>query len=99
MIERLCVRGFQSLDSIDIELGRFTVLVGPTNSGKSAIRRAIEALVHNDPATGRLREGSTYFGIQLTLEQGAVVELWKGGKRNSYVVGGTEIAKPRATCP
>lgn len=37
MIEKVKVSGFKSLKEVCIDLGRFTVLVGPSNSGKSNI--------------------------------------------------------------
>lgn len=41
MIEGVQVKNYKSLKNIDVELGDFTVLVGPNNSGKSALLEAI----------------------------------------------------------
>lgn len=98
MITKLAIEGFQSLDGVLIELGSFTVLVGPSNSGKSAIRRAIEALVDNDPVTGRLREGSTQYAVAMEVD-GEIVSITKTKKTTSYRVRDTLIDKPGATCP
>lgn len=98
MIQRLCVQGFQSLSAVDIELGQFTVLVGPSNSGKSAIRRAIQALVSNDPPAGRLREGASQIVVSLVVD-GTIVNFVKGKKTTSYTVGDEAIDKPGASCP
>lgn len=46
-VERLYIQNFQSLADVDLELGPLTVLVGPSNSGKSAVLRAVRAAVHN----------------------------------------------------
>lgn len=35
MIKKLKIRNFKSLRNVDVELGNFTVLIGPNNSGKS----------------------------------------------------------------
>lgn len=47
MLNRIEVRNFQSLRSADIPLGRFTVITGPTGSGKSALFRAMTTLARN----------------------------------------------------
>ena len=47
MLERLEVKDYQSLADIDIPLGRFTVIVGPSGNGKSALIRALRALWEN----------------------------------------------------
>ncbi|MCB9539294.1 MAG: AAA family ATPase [Myxococcales bacterium] len=42
MLERIRVRGFKSLQDVDVPLGRLTVLIGPNSAGKSNF---LEALV------------------------------------------------------
>lgn len=98
MIDTLHIEGFQSLQHVDIELGRFTVLVGPSNSGKSAIRRSLEALAHNDPPAGRLREGCPAYVVGITLD-GTRVAIHKTTKSTTYQAGELLIDKPGATCP
>lgn len=50
MIRRIAIENWKSIRSLDIELGRLTVLVGPNGSGKSnfvdAIRLLRDALAH-----------------------------------------------------
>lgn len=52
MIQRVHIKGFQSLADVDLELGGFTVIQGRSNSGKSAFIRALRAVVTN---AGNLR--------------------------------------------
>lgn len=47
MITRLDIHNFQSLKDVHLELGLFTVIVGESNSGKSAVGRALKALASN----------------------------------------------------
>lgn len=47
MIDRVHIRGFQSLADVELPLGRFTVIQGRSNSGKSAVIRALRAIVTN----------------------------------------------------
>lgn len=86
MLTRLSVRGFQSLADVTIELAPFTVVVGPSNSGKSAMRRALVALSTNAPASGRLRDGATTIEVLAELDDGSSVLWEKGPKRNAYTV-------------
>ena len=44
-LETLEISNFQSVEKADIQLGGFTVIVGPSNSGKSALLRALRAVV------------------------------------------------------
>jgi DNA repair exonuclease SbcCD ATPase subunit len=57
MLNRIEVRDFQSLARADIALGRFTVITGPTGSGKSALFRAALALARNTRGTANVRRG------------------------------------------
>lgn len=97
MLERVRIKGFQSLADVDLELGPLTVIVGRSNSGKSALRRAVEAVIDNAPTTGRLRTGADHMVVELTTEAGTVT--WtKGGKgTNVYRVGELVQDKPGST--
>lgn len=108
MITRLRIDGFQSLTGVDIELGRLTAVVGASNSGKSALRRALWALATNAPATGFLRTGSASMAVRITLDDGAGIEWSKGTKATTYTVrenigalnaSQLVIDKPGATVP
>jgi predicted ATPase len=44
MISRLVVDNFKALRHVDVDLGRFTVLICPTDSGKSSFLEALHAL-------------------------------------------------------
>jgi len=47
MFDSIIIRNFQCLHNVDISLGKFTVIVGPTDVGKSAFIRAVRAAVDN----------------------------------------------------
>lgn len=50
MISRLSIRNYQSLQSVDLKLGRITILVGPSDTGKTAVLRALERACFNESA-------------------------------------------------
>jgi DNA repair exonuclease SbcCD ATPase subunit len=57
MLNRIEVRNFQSLRKADIPLSRFTVITGPTGSGKSALFRACMLLARNARGTSYITAG------------------------------------------
>ncbi len=63
MIEALAVRNWQSLRAVDLAFGRFTVIVGPSSSGKSALMRALRALSSNVSGTAAITRGASTAAI------------------------------------
>jgi exonuclease SbcC len=57
MLNRIEVRNYQSLRQADIALGKFTVITGPTGSGKSALFRAVLLLARNARGTSYVSRG------------------------------------------
>lgn len=47
MIESVKISNFQSLQDVELALGKFTVIVGASSSGKSALTRALHAVTSN----------------------------------------------------
>lgn len=92
MIERIEVRNFQSLYDVEVDLAKFTVIVGASSSGKSAFMRALRTLASNSRGTGFISHGQGQASITargqdwvVTLDRGAV---------NGYKVstpGGDEV--------
>lgn len=92
MLKRLKITNFQRLQELDAVLGRITVIVGPTDRGKSSFRRALRWLVFSRPV------GSNF--IRWGKKQ-AKVELWfgkhhvtrsKGEGGNCYFLDGKKYA-------
>lgn len=80
MITRIQLSNFQNHRSLDLTLGKFSVLSGPSNSGKTACLRAIAALLRNDPPGEYVTLGQTNLTVTLTLQDGHVVKWEKGLK-------------------
>ncbi len=59
MIAKVTIRNWQSLKKLDLPLGRFTVIVGASSSGKTALMRAFRALASNVRGTDAITRGAT----------------------------------------
>lgn len=58
MIERVEIRNWQSLRSVDLDFGRFTVIVGASSSGKTAVMRALRAVASNTRRSDTITRGA-----------------------------------------
>jgi len=82
-ITNLSVRNFQSLKHVDLELGTFTVIVGPSSSGKSALIRAFKALASNVRGTSMITRGQKAMAITGRTET-HVVTLERTDRSGGY---------------
>jgi energy-coupling factor transporter ATP-binding protein EcfA2 len=73
-IQQVSIRHFQSLVDVSLTLGNFTVIVGPSSSGKSAFVRALQTLTHNARGTAFITQGKPGCSITATLPT-AIVTL------------------------
>ena len=81
MIESIQIKGFQSLHDVSLELGKLTVVVGSSNVGKSAVIRAIKALVENRRGDTFISDGKKECQVALKTNSGFFV--WKKTKKSS----------------
>ena len=85
MIQSIAIRNFQSIRKLDIDLSGFTVIVGPSSSGKSAFMRALKALISNSWERDNVSVGATSTAIQARTERGTV-KLERAGRANDRYV-------------
>lgn len=86
---QLSLTNYQSWPACEVEIGEgITVIVGPSDSGKTALFRAFRDLAYGVRGIAGLRRGAKTFTVALTSEHGTV-RLIKGAKKNRY-----EIALP-----
>ena len=76
MIDRVHFENFKSLADVTIDLGRFTVLVGPNGCGKSSVLQGLRAhaiagwkMASVDESSHRLGRFSLYFSDRLAPER------------------------------
>lgn len=88
-LKALSLKNFQSLADAEIELSPgLNVIVGPSNLGKSAVLRALKALIRNAPSTGLVRDKAKEFKITATFEDGTAETLTKGAKKSQFEIHG-----------
>ena len=63
MITSVAIKNFRSIESADIELGRITVLYGPTASGKSSLLYATQVLRNFVLNPNRQADGFFHLGF------------------------------------
>ena len=97
MLESIEIQDFQSIASAQLRLGRFTVLVGPSSTGKSAVLRAIRLLARNGSGTSYVRVGCTKTKVTAHFSD-AAVSITRGTKVNEYEVLADGEPKTWAKC-
>jgi energy-coupling factor transporter ATP-binding protein EcfA2 len=86
-IERIRIGGFQSLADVDLELGAWTSLVGESDVGKSAVVRALAALLTNRAGDSFIRHGEPLASVNLWLQDGTRIGWDKArGKSGTYTL-------------
>jgi DNA repair exonuclease SbcCD ATPase subunit len=99
------VKGFQSLRDVDISLGKFTVILGESGTGKSAFIRSVLKFVRNDAVSGT-SGGEPWSHLPPSVPN-AEVDLsvdnhklrWVKGRDNKYVIDGSPLSKVGKGCP
>lgn len=95
------IKNFQSIENCILEIpeNSFTCLVGPTNIGKSAVRRAIECLLYNKSEASYIRKGAERCEVELTLKDGTHIKWSRDKKTAIYCINGENYSKLNKTVP
>jgi DNA repair ATPase RecN len=84
-VKEIAVQGYQSLYKVGLKLGRFTVIYGESDVGKSAFYRAVRALVTAETGDSFISKGENKVGVALRLGSGEkVVWVKRKGKSCEY---------------
>lgn len=87
-IKRVTLENFQSHKHSVIDFDeQLNVIVGPSDSGKSAIIRGIKWVLYNEP-TGDyfIKEGSTECSVTLEFNDGVKLQRYRSKYKNSYIL-------------
>lgn len=85
--KNLSIENFQSHEKTVIDFDdNFTVIVGASDQGKSAIIRALKWVLFNEPQGDEfIRAGTSEVRVALTLEDGSVI-IRERGRKNRYIL-------------
>lgn len=87
MITKLRIRNFQSLSQLNLELGQITVVKGPSNTGKSAVVRALQMLAMNTRSTAQfVAKGSKTAVVQAIIDDVKAVTISRGEGTAEYML-------------
>src|ERR1035437_183793 len=78
MFKSITIEGFQSWVKCKLDLAPFTVIIGQSGYGKSAIIRALEAVVSIPAGTGNISHGCG--NSEVSLETESMVATWQKSK-------------------
>lgn len=98
MLKSARVENFQSLAVVPMMFDQFTVLVGPSNSGKSAFLRAIRSLVRNTFVPANVRQGQTK-AIVLIYLNGHIISSERGKSLSTYYLEDDPYPKSGKSVP
>ena len=81
MITDIQVQDYQALHEVRLQLGLFTVITGPTGSGKSAVIRAVKLVVFNARGTSYIRHGVKACAAMVGFRgESLAVAIHRGGR-------------------
>ena len=81
---QLRLKNVQSIKSAVLPVGRLTVVVGPSNVGKSALVRAVALLARNGASTGLVRKGSSDLSVTAVFEGESAIQIRRGTRLSEY---------------
>jgi len=90
MIKKLVIENFQSHEKTELNLDPgVNVITGVSQSGKTAILRALYWLFHNRPSGERIRSNFAKGATKVMIETSEGDSIWhvKDEKSNSYAIG------------
>lgn len=87
-IEKIIIENFQSHKFTVLELDKgVNVIIGPSDSGKTSIIRAIRWVMYNEPSGDYfIRKGEIEASVTLYLSNGCIVKRGRNKNRNYYEV-------------
>lgn len=96
MFKKLHLQNFQSHEDTDIELSKFTCFVGTTNSGKSALFRAVKFLLFDVFEKSFIRWGQKVCTVSGVFNN-VFVSRSRGHDINTLTIGNTTYEKVGST--
>lgn len=91
-LKKINLKNFQSHKDTNIELDKgLNIIVGPSDTGKTAIIRGIKWVLYNEPSGDYfIREGETEASVTLEFSNGVKVKRLRTRSKNAYILYNTE---------
>lgn len=91
-LKKINLKNFQSHKDTNIELDKgLNIIVGPSDTGKTAIIRGIKWVLYNEPSGDYfIREGETEASVTLEFSNGVKVKRLRTRSKNAYILYDTE---------
>lgn len=86
MLTNLAIEDYQALADVQLKLGRFTVVTGPTGAGKSAVIRALKLACFNQRGSSYIRHGRSSCQVILQDDTGLGLVLARGKGQDALVL-------------
>ncbi len=83
MFEEIRVNNFQSLRKVELPLGRLTVIIGASSSGKTALIRALKILTSNSRGSTFVSHGQKVASVSARTDTG-IVTIERGDGHGVY---------------
>lgn len=98
------IRNFQSLQLVELDVQGLTVVLGPSNLGKSALVRAISSAFYGSPGDDFVRRGASETSVEILnapkIGGGYFSVEWRKGKGvNRFVIDGVTYDKVARDVP
>lgn len=94
---KLSAKNFQSWRDFSLPMTGFTVIIGPSDRGKSAIIRALRGVLRNQVGANHITYGEK--DVSVSLENDFKIQLCRNNKTTTYTVGEEEFSKLAGTVP
>lgn len=97
---KVVVKNYQSIADATLEVEGFTAVTGKTNTGKSALVRALSAACYGHPGDHYVREGKDQAAVGMWLDDGTELKWYKvptgkksPGRETMLVINGQKHTK------
>jgi len=97
-IYTLSARNFQSWREFNLPMTGFTVIIGPSDRGKSAIIRSLRGILRNQVGANHITYGEKEVSVKLSSIDGDV-KLSRNAKTTAYTVNDEEYSKLAGAVP
>lgn len=98
MLDRVEIRNFQSIRKANLDFAKLNVILGNSDSGKSAVLRAVKLVAFNTSSSGFVTEGEKKSEVVLHFDN-AIVGIERGPSLSNYTLTGERFTKAGKDVP